>query len=163
MRNSADVLVVCDSQTLWIFSHESQRCFILTEKAFLSTWSFMRGNLCGLISDRRTSLNCNYDTSMWECSPDLPLLSVVAYSVVMGALMASGKEVIGRIPKGKVNMKASLNGNVKYESLLCQSCNWGKTVTQTAGGGIFNVNDWILNVHLQFSVVVPAIFVPNVY
>uniref|UniRef100_A0A8C4EBK4 Tetratricopeptide repeat domain 13 n=1 Tax=Dicentrarchus labrax TaxID=13489 RepID=A0A8C4EBK4_DICLA len=29
--------------------------------------------------------------------------SVVAYSVVMGALMASGKEVIGRIPKGKVN------------------------------------------------------------
>lgn len=31
------------------------------------------------------------------------LLSVVAYSVVMGALMASGKEVIGRIPKGKVN------------------------------------------------------------
>uniref|UniRef100_A0A8C7G0G9 Tetratricopeptide repeat domain 13 n=1 Tax=Oncorhynchus kisutch TaxID=8019 RepID=A0A8C7G0G9_ONCKI len=28
--------------------------------------------------------------------------SVVAYSVVMGALMASGKEVIGRIPKGKV-------------------------------------------------------------
>uniref|UniRef100_A0A669DGI1 Tetratricopeptide repeat domain 13 n=1 Tax=Oreochromis niloticus TaxID=8128 RepID=A0A669DGI1_ORENI len=27
--------------------------------------------------------------------------SVVAYSVVMGALMASGKEVIGRIPKGK--------------------------------------------------------------
>lgn len=32
----------------------------------------------------------------------LLLLSVVAYSVVMGALMASGKEVIGRIPKGKV-------------------------------------------------------------
>uniref|UniRef100_A0A4W6EV37 Tetratricopeptide repeat domain 13 n=1 Tax=Lates calcarifer TaxID=8187 RepID=A0A4W6EV37_LATCA len=28
--------------------------------------------------------------------------SVVAYSVVMGALMASGKEVIGRIPKGKL-------------------------------------------------------------
>uniref|UniRef100_A0A7N6FLM9 Tetratricopeptide repeat domain 13 n=1 Tax=Anabas testudineus TaxID=64144 RepID=A0A7N6FLM9_ANATE len=28
--------------------------------------------------------------------------SVVAYSVVMGALMATGKEVIGRIPKGKV-------------------------------------------------------------
>uniref|UniRef100_A0A8C3AWF6 Tetratricopeptide repeat domain 13 n=1 Tax=Cyclopterus lumpus TaxID=8103 RepID=A0A8C3AWF6_CYCLU len=27
---------------------------------------------------------------------------VVAYSVVMGALMASGKEVIGRIPKGKL-------------------------------------------------------------
>uniref|UniRef100_A0A8C9Y776 Tetratricopeptide repeat domain 13 n=1 Tax=Sander lucioperca TaxID=283035 RepID=A0A8C9Y776_SANLU len=30
--------------------------------------------------------------------------SVVAYSVVMGALMASGKEVIGRIPKGKVDI-----------------------------------------------------------
>ncbi|TNN49132.1 Tetratricopeptide repeat protein 13 [Liparis tanakae] len=29
-------------------------------------------------------------------------LHVVAYSVVMGALMASGKEVIGRIPKGKL-------------------------------------------------------------
>ncbi|XP_062323651.1 tetratricopeptide repeat protein 13 isoform X1 [Osmerus eperlanus] len=28
--------------------------------------------------------------------------SVVAYSVVMGALMASGKEVIGRIPRGKL-------------------------------------------------------------
>uniref|UniRef100_A0A671VKK0 Tetratricopeptide repeat domain 13 n=1 Tax=Sparus aurata TaxID=8175 RepID=A0A671VKK0_SPAAU len=28
--------------------------------------------------------------------------SVVAYSVVMGALMASGKEVIGRVPKGKL-------------------------------------------------------------
>uniref|UniRef100_A0A3P8Z5T7 Tetratricopeptide repeat domain 13 n=1 Tax=Esox lucius TaxID=8010 RepID=A0A3P8Z5T7_ESOLU len=28
--------------------------------------------------------------------------SVVAYSVVMGALMASGKEVMGRIPKGKL-------------------------------------------------------------
>ncbi|XP_062267284.1 tetratricopeptide repeat protein 13 isoform X2 [Platichthys flesus] len=28
--------------------------------------------------------------------------SVVAYSVVMGALMASGKEVVGRIPKGKL-------------------------------------------------------------
>uniref|UniRef100_A0A7N8Y9Z2 Tetratricopeptide repeat domain 13 n=1 Tax=Mastacembelus armatus TaxID=205130 RepID=A0A7N8Y9Z2_9TELE len=28
--------------------------------------------------------------------------SVVAYSVVMGALMATGKEVIGRIPKGKL-------------------------------------------------------------
>lgn len=38
------------------------------------------------------------------------LLSVVAYSVVMGALMASGKEVIGRIPKGKV------------KSVLVQKC-----------------------------------------
>lgn len=35
---------------------------------------------------------------------NLLLLSVVAYSVVMGAVMASGKEVIGRIPKGKVSM-----------------------------------------------------------
>lgn len=37
------------------------------------------------------------------CFCHLLLLSVVAYSVVMGALMASGKEVIGRIPKGKVS------------------------------------------------------------
>uniref|UniRef100_A0A8C5DN08 Tetratricopeptide repeat domain 13 n=1 Tax=Gouania willdenowi TaxID=441366 RepID=A0A8C5DN08_GOUWI len=28
--------------------------------------------------------------------------SVVAYSVIMGALMASGREVVGRIPKGKL-------------------------------------------------------------
>uniref|UniRef100_A0A671VL08 Tetratricopeptide repeat domain 13 n=1 Tax=Sparus aurata TaxID=8175 RepID=A0A671VL08_SPAAU len=34
--------------------------------------------------------------------------SVVAYSVVMGALMASGKEVIGRVPKGKVIRNAPL-------------------------------------------------------
>uniref|UniRef100_A0A8B9HUT1 Tetratricopeptide repeat domain 13 n=1 Tax=Astyanax mexicanus TaxID=7994 RepID=A0A8B9HUT1_ASTMX len=31
--------------------------------------------------------------------------SIVAYSVVMGALMASGKEVVGRIPSGKVQSK----------------------------------------------------------
>lgn len=37
-------------------------------------------------------------------SVSLLLLSVVAYSVVMGALMASGKEVIGRIPRGKVKI-----------------------------------------------------------
>lgn len=37
------------------------------------------------------------------------LLSVVAYSVVMGALMATGKEVIGRIPKGKVKTHFCLN------------------------------------------------------
>lgn len=29
---------------------------------------------------------------------------MVAYAVVMGAVMASGKEVMGRIPKGKVNV-----------------------------------------------------------
>lgn len=34
---------------------------------------------------------------------DVLVLSVVAYAVVMGAVMASGKEVMGRIPKGKVN------------------------------------------------------------
>lgn len=39
--------------------------------------------------------------------PDVLLLSVVAYSVVMGGLMASGKEVIGRIPKGKVKITIS--------------------------------------------------------
>lgn len=32
--------------------------------------------------------------------------SVIAYSVIMGALMASGKEVSGKIPKGKVSIKA---------------------------------------------------------
>lgn len=30
------------------------------------------------------------------------LNSVIAYSVIVGALMASGKEVAGKIPKGKV-------------------------------------------------------------
>ncbi|NXD12753.1 TTC13 protein, partial [Nothocercus nigrocapillus] len=30
--------------------------------------------------------------------------SVIAYSVIMGALMASGKEVSGKIPKGKANL-----------------------------------------------------------
>lgn len=142
-----------------LFSPRVEVEFHERKPPWFDLWS--KNNLFYLYSS--PSLNCNYNTKMWECSPDLPLLSVVAYSVVMGALMASGKEVIGRIPKGKVNMNATLNGNVKCESLLCQSCNWGKTVTQTAGGGIFNVNDWILNVHLQFSVVVPAIFVPNVY
>lgn len=40
-------------------------------------------------------------------------LSVIAYSVIMGALMASGKEVSGKIPKGKASIKIhwfSLNG-----------------------------------------------------
>lgn len=32
----------------------------------------------------------------------LYLNSVIAYSVIVGALMASGKEVAGKIPKGKV-------------------------------------------------------------
>lgn len=45
---------------------------------------------------------------------------MVAYSVVMGALMASGKEVIGRIPKGKVKMDASRNGNLNYKSLFVE-------------------------------------------
>uniref|UniRef100_A0A3B4D3K0 Tetratricopeptide repeat domain 13 n=1 Tax=Pygocentrus nattereri TaxID=42514 RepID=A0A3B4D3K0_PYGNA len=31
--------------------------------------------------------------------------SIVAYSVVMGALMASGKEVVGRVPSGKLELK----------------------------------------------------------
>uniref|UniRef100_A0A803WFJ2 Tetratricopeptide repeat domain 13 n=1 Tax=Ficedula albicollis TaxID=59894 RepID=A0A803WFJ2_FICAL len=33
--------------------------------------------------------------------------SVIAYSVIMGALMASGKEVSGKIPKGKASIKIS--------------------------------------------------------
>lgn len=53
---------------------------------------------------------------LWHQYVTVFLLSVVAYSVVMGALMASGKEVIGRIPKGKVNTSTSL----RCESLLCQ-------------------------------------------
>lgn len=44
--------------------------------------------------------------------------------------MASGKEVIGRIPKGKVNMNASCNGNVKYKSLLPQSRNTNVTTPE---------------------------------
>uniref|UniRef100_A0A8D3E9C8 Tetratricopeptide repeat domain 13 n=1 Tax=Scophthalmus maximus TaxID=52904 RepID=A0A8D3E9C8_SCOMX len=44
--------------------------------------------------------------------------SVVAYSVVMGALMASGKEVVGRIPKGKVNMKLPLLHKCPFLHLL---------------------------------------------
>lgn len=56
----------------------------------------------------------------------LLLLSVVAYSVVMGALMASGKEVIGRVPKGKVIRNAPLaceNGNVNPISNLMSDQN----------------------------------------
>lgn len=49
-------------------------------------------------------LKCTWLRSKVRCDKQLFLLSVVAYSVVMGALMASGKEVIGRIPKGKVNL-----------------------------------------------------------
>uniref|UniRef100_A0A6Q2YEL0 Uncharacterized protein n=1 Tax=Esox lucius TaxID=8010 RepID=A0A6Q2YEL0_ESOLU len=44
--------------------------------------------------------------------------SVVAYSVVMGALMASGKEVMGRIPKGKVIL---LNSLVDFEAMTTPS------------------------------------------
>uniref|UniRef100_A0A4W5NJ35 Tetratricopeptide repeat domain 13 n=1 Tax=Hucho hucho TaxID=62062 RepID=A0A4W5NJ35_9TELE len=40
--------------------------------------------------------------------------SVVAYSVVMGALMASGKEVMGRIPKGKVILLNSFSSLLFY-------------------------------------------------
>lgn len=36
----------------------------------------------------------------------LRLNSVIAYSVIVGALMASGKEVAGKIPKGKVGGRA---------------------------------------------------------
>lgn len=32
---------------------------------------------------------------------------MIAYSVIMGALMASGKEVSGKIPKGKASIKIS--------------------------------------------------------
>lgn len=39
-----------------------------------------------------------------QAKRDVLVLSVVAYSVVMGAVMASGKEVMGRIPKGKVSV-----------------------------------------------------------
>uniref|UniRef100_A0A8C7KAE6 Tetratricopeptide repeat domain 13 n=1 Tax=Oncorhynchus kisutch TaxID=8019 RepID=A0A8C7KAE6_ONCKI len=45
--------------------------------------------------------------------------SVVAYSVVMGALMASGKEVIGRIPKGKVILLNSFL--VDFEAMTTHS------------------------------------------
>uniref|UniRef100_A0A8C5AI80 Tetratricopeptide repeat domain 13 n=1 Tax=Gadus morhua TaxID=8049 RepID=A0A8C5AI80_GADMO len=44
--------------------------------------------------------------------------SVVAYSVVMGALMASGKEVVGRIPKGKVPCFTTL---VDFEAMTTPS------------------------------------------
>uniref|UniRef100_A0A8C3AZ90 Tetratricopeptide repeat domain 13 n=1 Tax=Cyclopterus lumpus TaxID=8103 RepID=A0A8C3AZ90_CYCLU len=43
---------------------------------------------------------------------------VVAYSVVMGALMASGKEVIGRIPKGKRLNTSFLLSSWKYKILV---------------------------------------------
>ncbi len=36
-------------------------------------------------------------------------------------------------------------------------------VTGIVSSGVNNVNLWILNVHLQFSVVVPVIFVLTVY
>uniref|UniRef100_A0A8C6KJ21 Tetratricopeptide repeat domain 13 n=1 Tax=Nothobranchius furzeri TaxID=105023 RepID=A0A8C6KJ21_NOTFU len=47
--------------------------------------------------------------------------SVVAYSVVMGALMASGKEVIGRIPKGKVKKKKNFYFLVDFEAMTAPS------------------------------------------
>ncbi len=39
----------------------------------------------------------------------------------------------------------------------------GHIVTDIVSGRGYNVNSWILNVHLQFSVVVPVIFVLKVY
>ncbi|XP_051781524.1 tetratricopeptide repeat protein 13 isoform X1 [Erpetoichthys calabaricus] len=48
--------------------------------------------------------------------------SVVAYSILMGALMASGKEVIGRIPKGKlVDFEAMLTSNPEAFSKVTKS------------------------------------------
>ncbi|KAF3850177.1 hypothetical protein F7725_019896 [Dissostichus mawsoni] len=58
------------------------------------------------VRDRDADAVCNLILSLvyYFCNL-MPLSrgsSVVAYSVVMGALMASGKEVVGRIPKGKL-------------------------------------------------------------
>uniref|UniRef100_A0AAR2LLA4 Tetratricopeptide repeat domain 13 n=1 Tax=Pygocentrus nattereri TaxID=42514 RepID=A0AAR2LLA4_PYGNA len=50
--------------------------------------------------------------------------SIVAYSVVMGALMASGKEVVGRVPSGKVKsnrLLTSLTLLVDFEAMTTPS------------------------------------------
>ncbi len=39
----------------------------------------------------------------------------------------------------------------------------GQTVTGMVSGRVYNANSWISNVHLQFSVVVPVIFVLKVF
>ncbi len=39
----------------------------------------------------------------------------------------------------------------------------GQRVTGIVSGHVYNVNSWTLNIHLQFSVVVPVIFVLKVY
>ncbi len=44
-------------------------------------------------------------------------------------------------------------------SVLC--C--GQIVTGIDSGRVYNVNSWILNVNLKFSVVIPVVFVLNVY
>ncbi len=40
---------------------------------------------------------------------------------------------------------------------------WGQIVTGIVSGCVYDVNSWILNVHLQLSVVVLVIFVLKVY
>uniref|UniRef100_A0A4W3K2W4 Tetratricopeptide repeat domain 13 n=1 Tax=Callorhinchus milii TaxID=7868 RepID=A0A4W3K2W4_CALMI len=47
--------------------------------------------------------------------------SVVAYSVIMGALMASGKEVTGKIPKGKVSLFYDSFQLVDFEAMTTPS------------------------------------------
>uniref|UniRef100_A0A8B9VC45 Tetratricopeptide repeat domain 13 n=2 Tax=Anas TaxID=8835 RepID=A0A8B9VC45_9AVES len=51
--------------------------------------------------------------------------SVIAYSVIMGALMASGKEVSGKIPKGKASIKThcfSLGGGSNACLAVAMDC-----------------------------------------
>lgn len=53
--------------------------------------------------------------------------SVIAYSVIMGALMASGKEVSGKIPKGKASIKThcfSLGGGSNACKLEEEAVKW---------------------------------------
>ncbi len=38
----------------------------------------------------------------------------------------------------------------------------GQIITGTVSGRVYNVNSWTMNVNLQFSVVAPIIFVPEV-
>ncbi len=39
----------------------------------------------------------------------------------------------------------------------------GQIVIGIVSGGVYNVNSWILNVHMQISVAVPVIFVLKEY
>ncbi len=50
--------------------------------------------------------------------------------------------------------KSYMTGPCMVSVLSC-----GQVVTGIVSGRVYNVNSWILNVHLQFSVVVPVIFV----